>query len=432
MNAPLFWKKLLVRTGIARMLPSVRRLLDGGAEFLHYYGDQVLAAPLDELLDETTFPEAHGPDVIHLALSAPRPDAATVPNVRSHGERRGALDPRGLMELRTEIATRRFEDLGQRLNPGDEVLITHGGTGAFRTVIDAFINPGHSVVLLDPTSPIFRVGLKHRRARIRWVPSWLEEGRCRFHMQPFVRAMKGARMLILSDPATPTGGTLAPEDLEQIAWWANHYDVLIYLDESFSRFRYEGEEVNRLPTLPAAERRILTVGSVSKGHSLPGLRVGWLAGCRHLVRACALTSTLTTPFVPPLCQQMALSALRAEPEGNDPLRTEFAAKRRFTFDRLRATGVNPGWPAGGFFFWVPVEGLGMTGREFALGLLRSKKVLVHPGDAFGPSGTNYVRLSYADDEGRLREGVSRLTEYVRELRTVPEPLPQTEAQPAAA
>jgi aspartate/methionine/tyrosine aminotransferase len=53
---------------------------------------------------------------------------------------------------------------------------------------------------------------------------------------------------------------------------------------------------------------------------------------------------------------------------------------------------------------------------FAERLLRSKKVLVLPGDLFGPSGPAHVRLSYATEDGRLREGLGRLAEFLRELR----------------
>ncbi|HYT87338.1 MAG TPA: hypothetical protein VEL76_01335, partial [Gemmataceae bacterium] len=49
-------------------------------------------------------------------------------------------------------------------------------------------------------------------------------------------------------------------------------------------------------------------------------------------------------------------------------------------------------------------------------LLREKKVLVSPGELFGPSGTGHIRLSYAADDGRLREGLTRLTDFVRSLQ----------------
>src|SRR5437870_10421468 len=57
---PLFLAKLLIRSGIARFLPSVQRLLPGGGPFLHYYSDRVLAAPHAELLEAAEFFDLHG------------------------------------------------------------------------------------------------------------------------------------------------------------------------------------------------------------------------------------------------------------------------------------------------------------------------------------------------------------------------------------
>jgi aspartate/methionine/tyrosine aminotransferase len=70
------------------------------------------------------------------------------------------------------------------------------------------------------------------------------------------------------------------------------------------------------------------------------------------------------------------------------------------------------WPAAaGFFFWVPVPD-GESGQAFAQRLLSTSGVLVNPGHVFGPSGKPFVRVSYATDEGRLREGLNRLAEFV--------------------
>src|SRR5262249_18411680 len=156
-------------------------------------------------------------------------------------------------------------------------------------------------------------------------------------------------------------------------------------------------------TLAKARRRTLTVGSVSKGHALASLRVGWLAGHRHLVRPCVLTAVLRSSFVPTLCQQVALTALRQSDEAFRPIRAEFESRRRYAFDRLQGQGLEPVWPAGAFFLWVAVHPVDLGGRAFAEQLLGTKRVLVSPGDLFGPSGSGYVRLSYATEDGRLRE-----------------------------
>jgi aspartate/methionine/tyrosine aminotransferase len=423
---PVFLSKLLIRSRIAHWLPSVKRLTEGNASSLHFYSDRVLAAPHAELDEVAALLQPHGADVIDLALGTPRFDLVPSGSTKLPADRRGWPSPWGLPELRAAVAARLLADHGVAVSPGDEVLITHGAAGAFSVALDSFVNPGHRVVLFDPTSPLYPLLLHQRRARLRWVPTWMEDGRLRFRLHRLALALRGARMLVVNSPANPTGGILAAEDLEQIAWWANHHDVLIFSDEVFARYCYDSEATS-IGTRRRARHRTLTAGSVSKSHALAAARVGWLAGSRHLLRACALTAGLQAAFVPTLCQQVAGTALRQDPETFEPIRRDFSTRRQYAFERLEALGLKPAWPAGGFFFWVPVGQLGLHGREFAERLLRTRRVLVAPGKHFGPSGMEYIRISYAADDGRLREGLGRLAEFVRELQGG-----KTSAQPRAA
>jgi aspartate/methionine/tyrosine aminotransferase len=417
---PFFLAKLLVRTGLARFLPSVRRWTDGGGAFVRYYSDRVLAAPHAELHTAAEFLELHGPDAIDLAQGAPSFDLTPSGTTKLPVDRRGWPSVWGMPELREAVAEKLRTDRDLSVSPADEVLITPGAAGAMSLVLDTFINPGDRVVLFDPTSPLYALGLRQRRARIRWLASWMDNGRTRFRLDHLARALHGAKLMVLTSPANPTGGIVAAEDLEQISWWAARRDVLILSDDVFERYQYEGDRAS-VAALPRASRRTLIVGSMSKGHALASARVGWLAGHRHLVRPCALTAALQIPFVPTVCQQIALTALRQKNDVFVPIRAEFESRRRYAFERLRALGLQPLWPAGGFFFWLPVGESGSSGHEFAERLRSVKRVLVSPGELYGPSGSNYVRLSYAADDGRLREGLGRLAEFVRERAGTPAP-----------
>jgi aspartate/methionine/tyrosine aminotransferase len=417
---PLSLAKLLIRTGIARYLPGVRRLTDGGGPFLRYYSDRVLTAPHLELRASAAFVETYAPDTIDLSLGAPRFDLVPSASTKLPADRRGWPPPWGLPELRSAIADHLCTSQQLSVNPADEVLVTQGVAGAFATVLDTFVNPHDRVVLFDPTSPLYALALRYRRARIRWLTTWLEGGRTRFRMDELSRALYRARLLVLTSPANPTGGVLSPEDFEQIAWWADKRDVLLFNDTAFGRYAYDASGAG-IGTLPRGHRRTLTAGSLSKGHAQAATRVGWLAGHRQLVRPCVVTTVLQAPFVPTLCQQIAVAALRQSDDAFRPIRQEFDSRRHYAFERLQAAGLNPGWPGGGFFFWVPVWELGLTGRAFADRLFRSRKVLVTPGDHFGPSGPGYVRISYATEDGRLREGLGRLTEFVRSLQAAGRP-----------
>jgi aspartate/methionine/tyrosine aminotransferase len=263
------------------------------------------------------------------------------------------------------------------------------------------------------------------------VATWTEEGRCRFLKDNFEKAMRGAKLLVLANPGNPTGGCLSDEDLEYIAWIAAAYDVLVYADESFGQFRY-GDRGKSLGVQAGADRRILTAGSMTQEFGLGALRVGWLMGPRHLIRACGLMANLHAPFVPVVCQQAAVRAM-AEPD------TAFAStldrlrgKRDYTIDRLRGMGLEPDRPAGGFFAWVPVAGLGLDGRAFAERLFREQQVQVGPGCAFGPGGSGHIRISFAADDGRLREGLARMEVFIERLKNPTPAAPtSTETEPVA-
>jgi aspartate/methionine/tyrosine aminotransferase len=412
---PVFLAKLLIRTGIARHLPVVQRLSGGAGPFLHHYSNRVLAAPLADLRAAAQWQGLPEPGGIDLSLGAPRFDLVPSGSTKLPEDRRGFPPAWGLLELREAIADRVRAEAGLAVRPDEEVLVTHGAAGAFSVALDTFVNPGDKVVLFDPTSPLYPLALRQRRARVRWVPTLIEEGRIRFRQDLLARALNRARLVVVTSPANPTGGVFAAEDLEEIAWWAERHDVLIFSDIVFAHYRYEGE-VSSIGTMGKACQRTVTAGSLSKTFGLAALRVGWLAGPRHLVHACALTGVLQTPFVPTLCQQLALAALRQPEDALTRVRSEFASRRCYTHERLLALGLRSDLPSGAFFFWVPVQGLGRSGRAFAQELRRVKKVLVWPGEFFGPSGRGHIRLSYAVEDGRLREGLARLGEFVRLLQ----------------
>jgi aspartate/methionine/tyrosine aminotransferase len=340
---------------------------------------------------------------------------------RFTADRRGNPPAAGLLELRTAIAQRIARLEGRAVNPETDVLVTHGATGAFTAALDAFVNAGDRVVLFDPSSPLFALGAASRRAPVRWVPTWTEDGRCRYLAAAFERAMRGAKMLVLSDPANPTGGCLAEEDLDHIVWIAAAYDVLIFADESFTRFRYGGRS-KPFGLLAGAERRILTAGSMTQEFGLGSLRVGWLAGTRHLVRACMLTQNLNAPYLPATCQQAAARVL-ADTESEFAMVDHFKSKRDFAVERLRTMGFELDMPAGGLFVWVPVASLGMDGRTFAMKLFHEEQVQVGPGVAYGPSGAGHIRVSFAGDDGRLREGLARMARFVTRLKNPSAPAP---------
>jgi aminotransferase len=66
-------------------------------------------------------------------------------------------------------------------------------------------------------------------------------------------------------------------------------------------------------------------------------------------------------------------------------------------------------PDGAFYFFVDVRGFGSS-LEIAARLLRDRRVIVIPGEAFGPGGAGFLRVSYAAADDDIRTGVRALGE----------------------
>jgi aspartate/methionine/tyrosine aminotransferase len=415
MSCPFFLKKWLARSGVAGYWPKANRLTDGAGPFLHYYSDRLIAAPYLELREAARGLDSVEHDGIDLASGVTRFDIVPSASTKLPVDLRSWPPPAGLLELREAVSAKLKNDDGLVLDPAEEVLVTRGAVGALTLALEAFLNPGDRVVLLSPTSPLFLLALRHRRARIKLVPTSVEDGVVRFRVDELAKSLKRARLVILDCPKNPTGGVLAAEDLEQIAWWAARRDALILNDQTFERFQYEGDRFS-VAVLPKARRRTISIGSMSKGYALTAARVGWLAGYRQLIRPCRVAAAAVDPFVPTLCQQIALAALRCPQDDFLAIRTEFDSRRRYTYERLKSVDLEPIWPSGGVFVWVSLAKLGIDGRSFAARLWQAKKVAVGSGGQFGPEGADFIRLTYTCDSGRLREGLARLCNFVSEVR----------------
>src|SRR5262245_42982260 len=221
MTLPPLLARLLIHTAAVRLLPGLQRRLEGGVEYLRYYSDRLLGSPLDLLQSLAECLGHDAPDLIDLASGAPRFDLVSSSTTRLPAERRGWPEPAGLPELRGAVAAKLLADNRLAVSPAEDVLITHGALGAAQVIVDAFVNRGDPVVLLDPVSPIYPLLLRTRGAWVRWVGTRLDEGRLLLRFDQLSRRLHGARLLVIGSPANPTGGIVSADDLEQVAWWAS-------------------------------------------------------------------------------------------------------------------------------------------------------------------------------------------------------------------
>jgi LL-diaminopimelate aminotransferase len=94
----------------------------------------------------------------------------------------------------------------------------------------------------------------------------------------------------------------------------------------------------------------------------------------------------------------------------------YQGRRDLVTDALRSIGLDVTPPKATPYFWARVPD-GYTSASFAELVLEQANVVVSPGDAYGPSGEGFVRLSLTVPDERLQEAVHRIETSLAIIKT---------------
>jgi len=162
--------------------------------------------------------------------------------------------------------------------------------------------------------------------------------------------------------------------------------------------------------------QVITVGSVSKSHSMPGLRAGWLVGPRPLVKHAESLTMCMLFGLPGFIQEATITALQGARAAESRIRDLCTARRDMLLQGLDGVrGLRCCVPDAGMFTLMDVRGTGLSGYDFMCALFKSERLSVLDGGAFGEQTRGFVRLCFAADEATLREAVVRIRRFAGTL-----------------
>jgi len=106
-------------------------------------------------------------------------------------------------------------------------------------------------------------------------------------------------------------------------------------------------------------------------------------------------------------QRAGVAALRGPQDEVASMAKEFKERRNLLVSGLRELGMPCNMPGGAFYVFPDVSEYG--GGDFVTEkLLKEALIAATPGSAFGPGGNNYIRLSYATSQPRIKEALQRI------------------------
>lgn len=322
----------------------------------------------------------------------------------------------GIPPLRKAIADKLGRDNGLAYDANREIIVTPGGKAALAVSLLALLGSGDEGLILDPGWVTYAPAMQLADATPVQVPLSPDDGwtitadLLRSYVTP------RTRVLIFNSPNNPTGRVARPEELQAVAEVARERDLIVIADEIYEKLVYDGRTHTSIAGLPAMRERTIIVNGFSKPYAMTGWRLGYVAAPAALTKQIATIHSHTATCATSFAQVGGVAAYNGPQEAIGAMNAAYDRRRRFVSDGLNAIpGISCPLPEGAFYAFADVRGTGLSATDFAKGLLESQYVAVTPGDAFGPAGEGYVRLSVANSDAMLAKAVERIGTFVRGL-----------------
>lgn len=244
------------------------------------------------------------------------------------------------------------------------------------------------------------------------------------------------RAVVLNSPSNPCGVMYTPDQIRELAAVVAEAaadvapGIVLISDELYEKIIFGGIEHLSPGSIDAIADRTITVNGLSKAYAMTGWRIGYAAGTDEFGLAVAAgmkkLQSQSTTSIPTFLMPAVRTALLECGDEVARMRDAFAARAEVMYGLVQQVpGLVCPRPTGAFYVFPDVSAhFGKTSAkgasiasagDFAKALLDEHHVAVVPGEDFGAGGERCARLSFACGEDQIREGIGRLTEFVRGL-----------------
>ncbi len=326
---------------------------------------------------------------------------------------------KGLTKLRLSISDYLRKSFGVEFS-AEQTIITLGASEAIDIALRAIVDEGDEILIPDPSYVSYKPIVELLGGVAVSVPCSGDNGFKLTKESLESVITKNTKALIFPYPNNPTGGIMDKDDIKEIIPTLVENDLLVISDEIYAELTY-GKTHTSIASFEQMKDRVVLINGFSKAFAMTGWRVGFVCAPSEIFDAMLKIHQYGAICAPIFSQYGALAGLeRGMTDGFSEvsaMREEYDKRRKFMFKTFNEMGLKCFEPEGAFYIFPCVKDTGMTGDEFATELLKSKKVAVVPGSAFGEFGKYYIRCSYAYSMKSLTIATAKIKEFIDEIKT---------------
>ena len=322
--------------------------------------------------------------------------------------------PDGLPSLREMVAEHHQTSTGVATDADRNVVITAGNMEGMNALFHSLLDPGDEIIVTDPgfASHFQQIRLCGGKP-VFWA---LDESR---GWALDVDALPGlisdrTRAIVLVSPSNPTGRIFSQTELRQIGEIARAHNLLLLIDDPYSKFTYENQaDFFNLASVAELSDHIAYLFTFSKAYAMSGWRAGYMIVPEYLKKEVMKVHDATMICAPRISQVAAMAALSEEPVHLPVFAETLARRRSLICQRLDAVPHVFDYvkPQGAYYVFPRIRVDHIDSDSFAIDLLEKAKVTVTPGAAFGPTGENHVRMAWCVEDEVIERAFDRIEKY---------------------
>ena len=290
----------------------------------------------------------------------------------------------------------------------ENIVPTHGASGANHHVFYSLISPGDRVVSIMPTyqqlysipeSYGADVQILHLSKENNYLPD-LEKLRRLVTPE--------TKMICINNPNNPTGALMSEQMLREIVEIARSADAWILCDEVY---RHLSQEDDWCPSIVDLYEKGISVSSMSKVFSLAGLRLGWIATHdMSVVKSCLSHRDYNLVSCGVFDEMLAAAALKHSDKLLERSRKIVRENLQIMDDWVSSEPhVSYVKPQAGTTALVYYD-LDISSYEFCEEMYKKTGAFVTPGDCF--EVPHSMRIGYAYGKQDLIDGLKAISEYI--------------------
>jgi alanine-synthesizing transaminase len=379
------------------------------------------------VMDEANRMIAQGMEIIKLNIGNPAPFGLKAPDevisdmMSNLADTEGYSDSKGLFSARKAIM--QYCQLKGIPNVGIQDIYTGNGVSELiQMCMQALLENGDEILVPAPDYPLWTgsVILSGGKAvhytcdeQADWYPD-LDDMRSKITPRT-----KG---IVVINPNNPTGALYPKEILEGIVQIARENDLILFADEIYDRLVMDGEKHIALASL-APDILTLSFNGLSKSHRVAGFRCGWMCLCGEKKHAQGYIEGLNLLSSMRLCSNVPAQSIIQTCLGGTQSADQLLLpsgriyeQRQYIYNALNSIpGVSTTKPKAAFYIFpkLETEKFGIVNDEqFALDLLREKKILITCGTGFNWPTPDHFRIVYLPSVDTLKESMDRLGDFL--------------------